>query len=126
MAQSNSRHQLVSTFPEPEIFTLDCPTQQILNLISNKWIVIILYCLVHRPKRYNEILHQIEGISAKVLTQALRKLEKYRLIEHQIEAENQQYRLTALGESLIEPLLTLAHWSRANYDKIKIASLTAK
>ena len=68
---------MVSNFPQPELFTLNCPTQQILDAIADKWSVIILYCLAYSPKRYNEIQRRIEGISQKVLTQSLRKLERH-------------------------------------------------
>ncbi len=112
---------MVSDFPEPKIFTLNCPTQQILDLIADKWSIIVLYCLAYRGKRYNEILKQIEGISAKVLTQSLRKLERCGLIERKVSGKNDsnvRYSLTILGESLMEPLLALSNWSKAHFAQI--------
>ncbi|HEY9801196.1 MAG TPA: helix-turn-helix domain-containing protein [Leptolyngbyaceae cyanobacterium] len=67
---------MLDDFPEPELFTLNCPTQQILDVIADKWSVVVLYCLAYRSRRYNEIQRRIEGISQKVLTQTLRKLER--------------------------------------------------
>ena len=59
---------MIRQFPEPDLFTLNCPTQQVLDIVAHKWVVIILYCLAYGPKRYGEIHRRIDGISQKVLT----------------------------------------------------------
>ncbi|MEL6163633.1 MAG: helix-turn-helix domain-containing protein [Cyanobacteria bacterium J06628_3] len=114
---------MVRNFPEPEIFTLNCPTQQVLDIIGNKWSVIVLYCLAYGSKRYTQIQRRIEGISQKVLTQTLRNLERNGLIRKtNLESSTGiEYSLTALGESLIEPLLEIADWSRANFGEVSTA-----
>ena len=113
---------MVSNFPQPELFTLNCPTQHILDAIADKWSVIILYCLAYSPKRYNEIQRRIEGISQKVLTQSLRKLERHGLVERRVLSENPpasvEYALTSLGETLMEPLLAIASWLREHFSEV--------
>ncbi len=113
---------MLKDFAEPELFTLNCPTQQILDVIANKWTVIIIYCLAYSPKRYKEIHRKIEGISHKVLTQSLRNLEEHGLVERRIIVDtppkNVEYSLTLLGESLLEPLLELASWSRKYFAEV--------
>jgi DNA-binding HxlR family transcriptional regulator len=112
---------MVHNFPEPELFTLNCPTQQILDVIADKWSVIVLYCLAYSPRRYNEIQRRIEGISQKVLTQTLRKLERHGLVERKVLSEtplNVEYSLTYLGTTLIEPLLAIATWSRQHFSEV--------
>jgi DNA-binding HxlR family transcriptional regulator len=113
---------MIYDFPEPELFTLNCPTQQTLDIVADKWSVIILYCLAYSPRRYNEIHRRIEGISQKVLTQALRKLERHGLIHRKILSETPpnsiEYRLSSLGESLLDPLLAIAQWSRENFSAV--------
>ncbi|MBW4556894.1 MAG: helix-turn-helix transcriptional regulator [Trichormus sp. ATA11-4-KO1] len=112
---------MVQDFPEPELFTLNCPTQQILDVITDKWSVIVLYCLAYRSRRYNDIQRRIEGISQKVLTQTLRKLERHGLVERQVLSQmplSVEYSLTPLGETLIEPLLAIANWSREHFSKV--------
>ncbi|UJB67817.1 helix-turn-helix transcriptional regulator [Acaryochloris sp. 'Moss Beach'] len=104
---------MVHQFPEPEIFTLNCPTQQILDVISDKWSVIVLYCLAFQPRRYNDIQRRIEGISQKVLTQSLRRLERHGLVRRTVLSEmplSVEYSLTELGETLMDPLLAIATW----------------
>lgn len=112
---------MIRDFPEPDIFTLNCPTQQILDVIANKWTVVVIYCLAYRPRRYNEIQRRIEGISQKVLTQTLRRLERHGLVERRVLSEqpaNVEYSLTDLGEGLLEPLLEIANWSRQYFPTI--------
>jgi DNA-binding HxlR family transcriptional regulator len=107
--------------PEPEIFTLDCPTQQILDIIGNKWSVIIIYCLAYQTRRYKQLERKIEGISQKVLTQTLRKLEQNGLVKRKVYPAvpaQVEYSLTPLGETLVEPLSLLAEWSEQNRAKI--------
>ncbi|MBD2163853.1 helix-turn-helix transcriptional regulator [Calothrix membranacea FACHB-236] len=105
---------MVRNFPEPEIFTLDCPTQQILDVIADKWSVIVIYCLAYGAKRYSQIQRRIEGISQKVLTQTLRNLERHGLVER----KNVEYSLTSLGVTLLEPLQEIAAWSRVHFSEV--------
>lgn len=116
---------MVHQFPEPEIFTLNCPTQQILDVISDKWSVIVLYCLAFQPRRYNDIQRRIEGISQKVLTQSLRRLERHGLVRRTVLSEmplSVEYALTELGETLMDPLLAIATWSRTHFPEVVNAS----
>jgi DNA-binding HxlR family transcriptional regulator len=105
----------------PELFSLNCPTQQILDVIADKWSVIVLYCLTYGAKRYIQIQRKIQGISQKVLTQTLKNLERHGLVERKASSEtpsSMEYSLTSLGETLIEPLLEIATWSRTNYSEV--------
>ena len=116
--------KLIRNRPEPEIFTLNCPTQQILDIIGNKWSVIIIYCLAYKPRRYKQLERKIEGISQKVLTQTLRRLESNGLVKRQVYPvvpPQVEYSLTPLAETLIEPLAILAEWSETNFPAIEIA-----
>ena len=115
---------MVGDFPEPKQLTLHCPTQQVLDIVANKWTVIVLYCLAYGPRRYSEIQQRIEGISQKVLTQTLRRLERHGLIARQVLSEmppNVEYSLTPLGRTLLEPLQAIANWSRAHFSEVDAA-----
>ncbi len=116
--------KLIRNRPEPEIFTLNCPTQQVLDIIGNKWSVIIIYCLAYKPRRYKQLERKIEGISQKVLTQTLRRLESNGLVKRKVYPvvpPQVEYSLTSLGETIIEPLASLAEWSENNFPAIEIA-----
>jgi DNA-binding HxlR family transcriptional regulator len=128
--------KLIRNRPEPEIFTkseeapssyggvsltLNCPTQQVLDIIGNKWSVIIIYCLAYQTRRYKQLERKIEGISQKVLTQTLRRLEQNGLVKRKVYPAvplQVEYSLTPLGETLVEPLSLLAEWSEQNISKI--------
>lgn len=114
--------KLIRNRPEPDIFTLNCPTQQILDIVGNKWSVIVIYCLAYQTRRYKQLERKIEGISQKVLTQTLRKLEQNGLVNrevHPVVPPQVEYSLTPLGETLVEPLALLAEWSEQNMSEIE-------
>ncbi|MEM8675498.1 MAG: helix-turn-helix domain-containing protein [Cyanobacteria bacterium P01_G01_bin.67] len=116
--------KLIRNRPEPEIFNLNCPTQQVLDIIGNKWSVIIIYCLAYQTRRYKQLERKIEGISQKVLTQTLRKLEQNGLIKREVypvAPPQVEYSLTSLGETLVEPLSLLAEWSEQHIEEVKAA-----
>lgn len=101
------------------IFDTDCEGHQILSKVANKWTILIIYALTQGKKRYSDLKQQIMGISAKMLIQNLRNLERSGLIERQIYPTvppRVDYSLTPLGESLAEPLAVLGEWA---YQHIK-------
>ncbi|MGB3237106.1 MAG: helix-turn-helix domain-containing protein [Geitlerinemataceae cyanobacterium] len=114
----------IRNFPEPETFTIDCPTQQVLDIVGNKWSVIVIYCLAYSPKRYSQLQHKIEGISQKMLTQTLRNLERNGIVDRDVFPEvppRVEYSLTPLGETLVEPLMSLADWTDAYFEEVRSA-----
>lgn len=109
---------------EPEIFTLDCPTQKVFDILCNKWSLIILYCLSFGTKRHNQLQKQIEGISQKMLTQTLRNLERHGFVTrnvYPVVPPKVEYSLTSVGETLIEPLAYLCQWSENHISEIELS-----
>ena len=81
----------------------DCPVEYTASLIANKWKIIILRELLTGTKRYNELTRNVVGISAKVLTENLRELEKDGIISRKVYPEvppKVEYSLTDKGEDL--------------------------
>jgi DNA-binding HxlR family transcriptional regulator len=114
----------ISNKQEPEVFTTDCPTQKVLDILCNKWSVIILYCLSFGTKRHNQLQKQIEGISQKMLTQTLRNLERHGLVArnvYPVVPPRVEYSLTPVGETLIKPLAYLCEWSENNIHEVEAA-----
>ena len=104
---------------------------QVLDLIANKWTVVIICALSHGPKRYSALQREIGAVSQKMLTRALRNLERNGLVERQVYPiipPKVEYALTPLGKTLIALLLTMNTWAgehlpeleqaRARYDQI--------
>jgi len=103
------------------VFLADCPARLAIEIIANKWSVVTLFALSEGPRRHGELVTLIGGISRKVLTQTLRQLQSNGLIDRQAYAEappRVEYRLTALGETLQEPIAMLTAWARYNGEAI--------
>ncbi|MFJ9427716.1 winged helix-turn-helix transcriptional regulator [Streptomyces sp. NPDC101249] len=107
----------MSGFGPRDFFLADCPARLAVELIADKWTVVVLYGLSEGPVRHGELVELIGGISRKVLTQTLRRLEARGLIRRHAYAEvppRVEYELTPLGETLIDPIHMLTEWARAN------------
>ncbi|MBT3914931.1 MAG: helix-turn-helix transcriptional regulator [Rhodospirillaceae bacterium] len=105
--------------PAEEIRALEesRPFQKILVRISNKWNVLIIRRLSGRRMRPSALRREIGNISPKVLTQTLRELESYGLIEREVFPvipPKVEYRLTAMGDSLVVALDALRDWAMDN------------
>ena len=84
-----------------------CPVATTVQLIGNKWKLLILRNLRVRPWRFNELQKSLEGISQKVLTDSLRSMESDGIVTRTAYPEvppRVEYSLTELGQSL-KPVL---------------------
>ncbi|WP_426243816.1 winged helix-turn-helix transcriptional regulator [Nocardioides sp. LHG3406-4] len=96
--------------------------REILDLIGDKWTVLVIGTLEAGPRRYSDLAYGIPGISQRMLTLTLRKLERDGLVTRTAYAEvppRVEYTLTALGESLLSSVLELAAWSVEHHGEIK-------
>lgn len=85
----------------------NCPVEYTASMISNKWKVLILRDLFTGIKRYNELAKSLEHISAKVLTQNLRDLEKDGIVirkVYPVVPPKVEYSLSDKGKDLKEIL----------------------
>lgn len=95
------------------VFLADCPTRLAIEIIADKWSVLVLHGLSGRPRRHGELVDLIGGVSRKVLTQTLRRLQRYGLVERRARAPRHvEYRLSDLGRTLIGPIEALTVWAR--------------
>ena len=94
----------------------ECPVATTLQLIGNKWKMLILRNLLARPWRYNELQKSLEGISQKVLTDSLRGLEADGIITRTVYPEvppRVEYALSPLGETMRPILMAMQDWGNA-------------
>lgn len=94
-----------------------CPVETTLNLIGNKWKVLIIRDLLQGTKRFGELKKSIGSVSQKVLTSQLRAMEEDGLIHREVYAEvppRVEYSLTELGWSLKPILDAMVNWGN-NY-----------
>ena len=89
-----------------DLMSATCPTRRVLDLIADKWTTLVIYLLSDGTKRYGELQKAIGGISQKMLTQTLRRLEEDGLVKRTVfpvVPPRTEYELTPLGRTLQEP-----------------------
>ena len=99
----------------------ECPVATTVQLIGNKWKLLIIRNLRVRPWRFNELQKNLEGISQKVLTDSLRSMEADGLITRTVFAEvppRVEYSLSELGETLRPILDAMETWGNS-YKSVK-------
>jgi DNA-binding HxlR family transcriptional regulator len=109
---------------KPDISVSECDYRRGLDIISNKWTVLVIYALEDGSKRYGEIRRRIEGVSQKMLTQTLRQLERDGLVKRKVHPSAPpivEYSLTPLGETLIPLMHQLKQWTKDYYPLIEEA-----
>ena len=87
-----------------------CPIEATFRIIGKKWAVLIIREMFRGTKQFNRFLENIEGITPKVLTERLRELEKFGVVERRIVSEypiKVEYELSDLGKAF-EPVLLAA------------------
>ncbi|TKH43016.1 helix-turn-helix domain-containing protein [Paenibacillus sp. FSL R10-2782] len=112
------------TKKQPDITLAGCGYSRVLDIISNKWTALVIYALENGRIRYGDISRRVEGISKKMLTQTVRKLERDGLVQRHITPTvpaTVEYSLTPLGETLLLPMKELRQWGRTNYSHVEEA-----
>ncbi|CCQ95031.1 Transcriptional regulator, HxlR family [[Clostridium] ultunense Esp] len=101
-----------------------CAYRRVLEIISSKWVVLVMHVLVEGSKRYGEIARRIEGISQKMLTQTLRQLERDGLVHRSVYPTvppTVDYTLTPLGESLMRHICGFRDWTHVYFPLVERA-----
>lgn len=102
----------------------NCPSREILDLIGDRWSLLILLVVGRGIHRNGELKRRIGGISQKMLTQTLRALEANGLVERRdflTVPPHVEYHLTALGTSLQKAMAPLFGWIESEFDAVLAA-----
>lgn len=97
-----------------------CPVEMTLQVMGDRWKVLIIRDLLGGTKRFGELKRSIGSISQKMLTQNLRVMEASGLLVRKVYAEvppRVEYTLTATGYSLKSVLESMAAWGTAYKEK---------
>ena len=132
------------TKAEYNAFLAVCPSRQLLDRVSDKWVVLVLCALggdaagsaldatgsaldatgsagTGRAMRYSELSRQLVGVSQKMLTQTLRALERDGLLTRTVVPTvpvSVSYELTSLGHSLHAVAQGLRYWAQENMGEV--------
>ncbi|ANH11889.1 TPA: winged helix-turn-helix transcriptional regulator [Legionella pneumophila] len=113
--------------PGYSVYNEKCPSHNVLEGISDKWSILVISLLSQKIYRFGELKREIGGISPKMLTQTLLKLERYGFVQRQsypVLPMKVEYSLTRLGKELSAILVLLTRWTETNMDKIINAEKT--
>ncbi|MFD7418063.1 winged helix-turn-helix transcriptional regulator [Kitasatospora purpeofusca] len=103
-----------------DVYAAACPCRDMLDLLANKWSALALGALEQGPQRFGALRARLQGVSPKVLTQTLRRLEEHGLVDREVFAEvplRVEYSLTGLGRDACAPLAHLRTWVERNIDR---------
>jgi DNA-binding HxlR family transcriptional regulator len=119
---------------EYDAFLASCPSRQLLDRISDKWVALVLAALgsdgphpgedcIGEPRsmRYSELSRRLAGVSQKMLTQTLRSLERDGVLTRTVTPTvpvTVTYELTDLGFSLHEVMRGIKEWAQAHMDEV--------
>jgi len=90
-----------------------CPVEGALQLIDGKWKGVILYHLMEKTMRFNELRRKLPNVTQRMLTNQLRELEADGLIHREVYAEvppRVEYSLTDRGRTLQPVIAALKDW----------------
>jgi DNA-binding HxlR family transcriptional regulator len=91
-----------------------CCASLTMGVIGGKWKTVILFHLINRTLRYNELRKEMPTVTERTLSLQLKKLEEDGIIERKVYTSKPplkvEYSLTELGETLIPLLKSIANW----------------
>ncbi|MCP3770835.1 MULTISPECIES: winged helix-turn-helix transcriptional regulator [Streptomyces] len=102
----------------------DSLAREIFSDVANKWALLIIEGLGDRTLRFSEVRDAVEGISHKMLTQNLRMLERYGLVERTVYPTvppRVEYTLTGPGRGLLATVDAMCEWTHRNIGHIEAA-----
>ena len=105
-------------------YVAECPSRQVLDALSDKWVTLVLTALADSPRRYSELSRTIAGVSQKMLTQTLRTLERDGLVSRAITVSvpvRVDYELTPLGRTLLPVVRAIKDWSETHIAEVHAA-----
>ncbi|MBH0009991.1 transcriptional regulator [Salinibacterium sp. UTAS2018] len=101
------------------VFSATCPCRDLLDVVASKWSALAIGALLGGRMRFGELQRHLDGISPKVLTSTLRRLEDYGIVDREVFAEvplRVEYTLTALGRDAGVPLEALRVWAESQLE----------
>jgi DNA-binding HxlR family transcriptional regulator len=137
MATTTAAQQRARAKTDYDAFFASCPSRQLLDRISDKWVALVLCALgggttgpgvagsgVPGPLRYSELARALAGVSPKMLTQTLRAIERDGLVTRSVTPTvpaTVTYEATELGLSLHALVRGLKGWAETHMDDVLAA-----
>ena len=115
----NKKAELIVEAPNGDF----CPVRLMQKIMEGKWKFIILYYLMLKPTRFNELQRLIPNISHGVLTAQLKELEKYHIVDRRV-LENKppkvEYSLSKLGREFIPVMNSMIYFGKVYATEVPV------
>jgi DNA-binding HxlR family transcriptional regulator len=101
-----------------------CRTREVLDIVGDKWSLLVVRNLIQGPRRFTELKRAIDGISQRMLTVTLRSLERDGILTrtvHNVMPPHVSYELTPMGKTLRKATAPLLEWSTTHLAQIDAA-----
>ena len=115
---------LLTRLRSGEVLDHKCPSREVLNNVCSRWGVLVLIVLGSGMHRFSELRREISGVSEKMLSQTLQRLEHDGFVDRKalpVVPPHVEYRLTPLGEEVAARVEGLATWVETNLPRIMAA-----
>lgn len=92
-----------------------CPIASTLDLVGDKWSLLVIRDMLHGKRTYGELADSPEGIPTNILADRLRRLEDAGIIlraAYQDRPVRYAYTLSDKGKELGEVLLAFVRWGK--------------
>lgn len=94
----------------PKTYGQFCALARSLDVVGERWTLLIVRELLPGPMRYTELKTSLKGIATNLLAERLRTMEEHGIVERRLEGTGVAYALTPWGEGLREPMEALGRW----------------
>ncbi|MEU1431049.1 helix-turn-helix domain-containing protein [Nocardia sp. NPDC005746] len=124
MATKTAAQRRTEARRDYDAYIQECPTRHLLDRISDKWVSLLLNALADGPRRYSDLNRIVAGVSQKMLTQTLRGMERDGLVSRTVTPSvpvRVDYRLTALGQSLLPVMRAIKNWAETHIEDVLAA-----
>ncbi|MCH8814423.1 MAG: helix-turn-helix transcriptional regulator [Chloroflexi bacterium] len=94
-------------------YNQDCPIARTLDIVGDRWTLLIVRDLFIGLTRFSEFLKSSPGIPPKILSGRLKKLQRHSIIERRVYSEHPlraEYTLTETGRSLMPVIHAIGEW----------------
>ncbi|MFI6436131.1 winged helix-turn-helix transcriptional regulator [Streptomyces sp. NPDC050759] len=116
--------QFTGSPEDADLRRADSLAREIFSDVANKWAFLIIEALGERTLRFSELRNEVEGVSHKMLTQNLRMLERYGLVEREVHPTvppRVEYTLTEPGQALRATVDGMCGWTHQYLGHIEAA-----
>ena len=106
-------------------YGLPCPVAQTLDIVGDRWTLLIVRDLVNQgPRKYSELAASLQGIAPNILSERLKLLEEHGIVEREFYEDHPpraRYKLTRKGGDLRIVLQALLQWgNKHRYDGVAV------